>query len=245
MRELSKSIVRRQRDPNFITKYFVGKGLDIGGLPDPLSLYSEFFPLCESVEIWDWEDGDAQYLKGLESNSQDFIVSSHCLEHLQDPIEGLSNWIRVTKPGGHLIITVPDEDLYEQGVFPSNKNLDHKNSFTILKKRSWSEASINIIQVLSIFLEELDIRKIEVLDSTYRYDLPVYDQTATPVGESAIELILRKRTSTEIENGTNRVSSGKQPNEILRRYYNQYLMDYKNLKHTNNGVPPFMNENEL
>ncbi len=245
MRELSKSIVRRQRDPNFITKYFVGEGLDIGGLPDPLALYSEFFPLCKSVKIWDWEDGDAQYLKNLESNSQDFIVSSHCLEHLRDPVEGLYNWIRVTRPGGHLIITVPDEDLYEQGVFPSNKNLDHKNSFTVLKKKSWSNASISIIQVLSIFSEEIDIRKIEVLDSTYRYDLPIYDQTATPVGESAIEFILRKRTRTEIENGTNRVSSGKQPNLALRRYYNQYLMDYRNLKVTNNGVPPFMNENEL
>jgi SAM-dependent methyltransferase len=245
MRELSKSIVRRQRDPNFITKYFVGNGLDIGGLPDPFSLYSEFFPLSRTVRIWDWEDGDAQFLESLESNSFDFIVSSHCLEHLQDPIQGLGNWIRVTKPGGHLVITVPDEDMYEQGVFPSNKNLDHKTSFTVMKKKSWSTSSINLVQVLTDFSELIDVRKIEVLDSTYRFDFPNYDQTATPIGESAIELILRKRTAREIENGTNQVSSGKQPIAVLRRYFNQYIMDYKNLKLSNNGEQPFKNETEL
>lgn len=245
MRELSKSIIRRQRDPNFLTKYFVGNGLDIGGKPDPISLYREFFPFIESVRIWDWEDGDAQYLNGLDSNSVDFIVSSHCLEHLVDPTEGMSNWIRVTKPGGHLVITIPDEDLYEQGIFPSDKNRDHKSTFTVMKKKSWSKSSINLLDLVSRYSELIDVRKIEVLDSTYRFNLPAYDQTSTPVGESAIELILRKRTPDEVKNGTNRVSNGNQPDPSLRRYYNQYLMDYENLKLSNNGQAPFMNESEL
>ena len=88
------------------------------------------------MKIWDWEDGDAQYLSGVRDNSVDFIVSSHCLEHLVDPLEGLRNWIRVLKPGGHLIVTIPDEDLYEQGQWPSNNNLDHKHTFTVNKNSS-------------------------------------------------------------------------------------------------------------
>jgi SAM-dependent methyltransferase len=245
LRELSKSIARRQRDPNFITKYFVGNGLDVGGRPDPLSLYQEFFPLCTSVRIWDLEDGDAQYLEDLQEDTFDFLVSSHCLEHLNDPVMGLSNWIRIIRPGGHLIITVPDEDLYEQGRWPSNKNFDHKFSFTVLKKKSWSEKSINLFEILIQFSEAVDIRKIEVLDSSYRFALPEYDQTATPVGESSIELILRKRTDTEISEGSNRRSSGEQPEPNLRRYYNQYITDYENLKNFNQSEIPFSREDEL
>ena len=245
MRELSKSIARRQREPNFLTKYFVGEGLDIGGFPDPLSLYYEFFPLCVSLKIWDWENGDAQYLKGIKENSFDFIVSSHCLEHLNDPEEGLTNWIRVIKPGGHIVITVPDEDLYEQGVWPSNKNFDHKKSFTVMKSYSWSSDSVNLFDLLRRFADVLDVRKIEVLDASYRYNMPEYDQTSTPIGESAIEIILRKRTEAEIKNGTNRISLGIQPEPQLRRYFNQYSQDYASLKKSNINEKPFSNEDEL
>lgn len=245
MRELSKSIPRRQRDPNFITKYFVGSGIDIGGLPDPLSLYVELFPLITNVRIWDREDGDAQLLSGIQADSVDFIVSSHCLEHLLDPYEGLKNWIRVLKPGGHLIITIPDEDLYEQGQWPSDKNLDHKHTFTVNKQSSWSPKSINLFHLLAAISENADVRKIEVLDASYRFNLPDYDQTMTPIGESAIEVIVRKKTNNEVLNGTNRVTSGQQPSSSLRRYFNQYHLDYQTMKLSNNGSMPFTCEDEL
>ncbi|MEM5882481.1 MAG: hypothetical protein QXS69_03410 [Candidatus Aenigmatarchaeota archaeon] len=43
MKECIKSILRRLHDPNFITKYFVGHGIDVGGKPDPLVLYRSCF----------------------------------------------------------------------------------------------------------------------------------------------------------------------------------------------------------
>ena len=52
MKELTKSIIRRMHDINFVSKYFVGNGIDIGGKPDPLSLYSDFFPGIKNVKIW-------------------------------------------------------------------------------------------------------------------------------------------------------------------------------------------------
>ena len=148
MKECSKSIQRRLADSNFMRRYFVGNGLDIGGKPDPLSLYRELFPLMGHVKTWDREDGDAQFLNGLADGSLDFVHSSHCLEHLADPAEGLRNWMRVVREGGHLVITVPDEDLYEQGSFPSTFNLDHKWTFTIFKTRSWSDRSINLLDLV-------------------------------------------------------------------------------------------------
>ncbi|MGH1556812.1 hypothetical protein ACRAWD_01360 [Caulobacter segnis] len=36
---------------------------------------------------------------------------------MRDPKEALENWLRILKPGGHLVCLIPDEDLYEQGVF--------------------------------------------------------------------------------------------------------------------------------
>jgi SAM-dependent methyltransferase len=144
MKECSKSIARRLADSRFARRYFVGQGVDIGGKPDPLSLYQEFFPLMRSVMVWDWEDGDAQLMAGIADQHFDFVHSSHCLEHLVDPHTGLANWMRVLKPGGHLVITLPDEDLYEQGHFPSTFNRDHKWTFTAYKPRSWSERSVNV-----------------------------------------------------------------------------------------------------
>ena len=98
----------------------------------------------------------------------------------------------------YLVCLIPDEDLYEQGVFPSTFNSDHKHTFTIHKRNSWSKKSINLIEFLSKTAFPIEIKKIELLDSTFRYDLnrflnkSRFDQTLTPIGECAIEFVLKK-----------------------------------------------------
>jgi SAM-dependent methyltransferase len=230
--------------PNFQRRYFSGDGLDIGGKPDPLSLYIELFPLLKSVRTWDLEDGDAQFLDSVEDNSYDFVHSSHCLEHLHDPGEGLANWFRVIRPGGFLIVTVPDEDLYEQGVFPSTNNKDHKWTFTIYKEHSWSSRSINLLQLATRLGEAAEIEKIELLNAGYRFALPRYDQTLTPIGECAIELVIRKRTAEELTS-KGRKHAGSQPGVEMRIHLNQYRDDLKTLKASNEGRPPFANDADL
>lgn len=205
MKECSKSIMRRLREPNFLNRYFVGSGLDIGGGPDPLSLYRELFPKMRGVQTFDKEDGDAQTLAGLDDASFDFVHASHTLEHLADPAGALAHWFRVLKPGGHLVLTVPDEDLYEQGQFPSTWNGDHKHTFTVWKSRSWSTASINLVELLTGLGPAAEIVLIQKLDDSYRYTLPRFDQTLTPIGECGIEAVVRKRTQAEIDAG------GRQP----------------------------------
>jgi SAM-dependent methyltransferase len=115
-----------------------------------------------------------------------------------DPVAALRNWLRVLRKGGHLVVLVPEEDLYEQGVFPSASNPDHKWTFAIHKQRSWSQKTVNLTTLLSEFSDRAEILKLEKLDSTYRYNLPRFDQTLTPVGECAIEFILRKLRPEEI-----------------------------------------------
>jgi hypothetical protein len=88
---------------------------------------------------------------------------------------------------------VPDEDLYEQGVFPSTFNADHKWTFTILKPNSWSPKSVNLTELLARFSDTAMILKLELLDAGFHYRAGRrFDQTLTPVGECAIEIVMRK-----------------------------------------------------
>ena len=245
MKECSKSIPRRLCDPNFSNRYFVGEGLDIGGRPDPLTLYRSLFAQMASVRTWDWEDGDAQFLTSLQDGQFDFVHSSHCLEHLVDPRVGLKNWLRVVRPGGYLVATVPDEDLYEQGVFPSTFNKDHKWTFTIYKNRSWSQRSLNVVDLIRDLGEDAELVRLEQLSATYRFDLPRYDQTLTPVGECGIEFIVRKRPQEEIEALGRWHRPQHQPEREVRLHLNQYRNDLQSLKHSNEAKPPFVDDRSI
>ncbi len=194
MWEQSKAAKRRFGNGLFHTRYFVGNGIDIGGKPDPLGQYAGIFARMLSVRTWDIEDGDAQYMAGIEDNQYDFLHSSHCLEHMMDVREAMANWIRIVKPGGFLIITVPDEDLYEMGNWPSKFNPDHKWTFTIMKKESWSPNSTGVLELLKVFAGIIEVEKVELLRDFYRdsWVAEGIDQTLTPVAECSIEIILRK-----------------------------------------------------
>lgn len=188
------SIQRRLADSRFSTRYFVGCGLDVGGGQDSLACYSELFPRIQNVFVYDVTHGDAQTLRNVPGESFDFLYSSHCLEHLRNPQEALGNWIRVVKPGGHLVINVPDEDLYEQGHWPSRYNTDHKVTFTLFKRHSWSPVSINVMDLVANVADRASPLALHLVDQGYRYSLQSMnvDQTRTPLAEAAIEIVLRK-----------------------------------------------------
>jgi SAM-dependent methyltransferase len=245
MKECSKSIPRRLGDPNFINRYFVGEGLDVGGKPDPLSLYCELFSRMRQVRTWDLEDGDAQFLESVPDEQYDFVHSSHCLEHLADPAEGLKNWFRVVKPNGYMILTVPDEDLFEQGQFPSTYNQDHKWTFTVYKQRSWSPKSVNLLTLLMSLGGQADIVKLELLNATYRYKLPRVDQTRSPVGECGVEIVVRKRQADEVSRGGREPLLDQPVSREMRIHFNQYRDDADALKRANVSNPPFRNDREL
>lgn len=115
-----------------------GSGIDIGCGPDPVS---------PTVRRFDRADGDANRITQHVREQFDFVYSSHCLEHMWEPRKTILEWWQLVRPGGHLFFIVPDEDLYEQGVFPSRFNPDHKATFTISKGRSWSPVSINVLDL--------------------------------------------------------------------------------------------------
>jgi SAM-dependent methyltransferase len=61
-------------------------------------------------------------LAAIADQSYDFVLSSHSIEHLANPLLGLTEWKRVLKPGGALLLVVPHKD----GTF------DHRRPVTSL-----------------------------------------------------------------------------------------------------------------
>ena len=125
--------------PELFSKYIQGNILDIGAGGDPVS---------PEATVFDKPQGNAEHISDyFQTESFDTVFSSHCLEHVNEPTTVLKDWFALVKPGGHLFVIVPDEDLYEQGHFPSVFNDDHKSTFTISKSVSWSPVSLNLLEI--------------------------------------------------------------------------------------------------
>jgi SAM-dependent methyltransferase len=121
---------------------------------------------------WDKINGDATLLTGLQSGAFDWVYSSHCLEHLADPTAALTRWWELVRSGGYLIVLVPDEDLYEQGIWPSSFNQEHKTTWTTWKAPgdSWSPVSRNLRDELQV-LPGGELCSLRFLNAGYRWDL--------------------------------------------------------------------------
>lgn len=192
MNEASKSIPRRLRDVAYV-RYFAGRGLDVGCGPDSIGVYASLFPGMGVVDGWDRQNGDAQTLIGVPDGAYDWLHSSHCLEHLREPFTALRRWCKVVRPAGHLVVLVPDEDLYEHGCWPSRFNGDHKHTFTLSKRRSWSPVSVNVLDLLTAVNDLAEPLRIEKLEGTFLRDRDAgVDQTQNAVSECAIEFVLRR-----------------------------------------------------
>lgn len=176
--ETHKAHARRVRE-GFFEKYCVGRGLDVGYGGDPVT---------PNAVGWDFEHGDAQRLRGLDDASFDFVYSSHLLEHLPDCELALTNWWRVLKPGGYLILYLPHRDLYEKKArLPSRFNDDHKHFF--LPDRDDAPDTLGLAPLLLRLLNGMSIAYCKTCDEEY-ID-PGVDEPSR--GEYSIELVARKR----------------------------------------------------
>ena len=158
--------------------YLSGKVIDIGCGDDRVVPHAEPF---------DQQHGDANLIDVVrEPGSYDCVYSSHCLEHMHDPVDALARWWRLVMSSGFLIIVVPDEDLYEQGVWPSRFNSDHKATFRLGREDSWSPCSYDIVELVAN-LSGAKVISAEVQDQGY-------DHTMKRIGaEGAWSNLLRQQ----------------------------------------------------
>lgn len=54
---------------------------------------------------------DASDLKPVQDASYECILSSHCLEHVANPLRALAEWRRVLRPEGLLLLVLPHKDV--------------------------------------------------------------------------------------------------------------------------------------
>ena len=107
-------------------EYCKGEGIEIGGLHSRLQVdakvknldYLDTKTLKEQYkndkninlnDLWEVDIVSLAWdLSEIESNSLDFVMSSHVLEHLPNPGVAIQEWIRAVKPGGTVFFIVPD-----------------------------------------------------------------------------------------------------------------------------------------
>jgi SAM-dependent methyltransferase len=53
---------------------------------------------------------EATELAGIPDASYDFVLASHVIEHTANPLKALGAWRRVLRPGGILVLLVPDKE---------------------------------------------------------------------------------------------------------------------------------------
>ena len=175
--ETTKAHSRRVRE-GFFENYCKGEGLDIGFGSDLIT---------KDAEGYDFEHGNAQYLKGVKDNSYDFVYSSHTIEHLPDPAEGVKNWFRVVKSKGYLILYLPHRDLYEKKkTLPSRFNHDHRQFFLIDKDEV--PDTIGIVSLIERTLKDFEIIYAKECSEGHT----IRDPNIHSDGEFSIEVVIRK-----------------------------------------------------
>lgn len=129
----------RLKKLSLVRNFFTARaGLEIGGPSDIFSKHGfiPVYPAADSVDgcnfsnntVWEntiregrtYKHGenllghqhiiDGTDLSTLKSEDYDFILSSHSLEHIANPLKAMQEWVRVLKNGGALFLVVPDKN---------------------------------------------------------------------------------------------------------------------------------------
>lgn len=133
----SKIIAKKIDHYKVIKELFNSKyGLEVGG-PSGIFRKRGFIPIYNIIKrvdgcnfsnstIWEGkiesgetyqyykENKGTQYiseatdLKGVPSSKYEFVISSHCLEHVANPLKAIREWLRVLKNDGLLLIVLPN-----------------------------------------------------------------------------------------------------------------------------------------
>jgi len=71
---------------------------------------------------------DAVNIENVNNDVYDFCFSSHCLEHIANPLKAIKEWLRIIKKDGYIIIIVPEKS----GCFDHKRN--YSNFSTLLSQ---------------------------------------------------------------------------------------------------------------
>lgn len=120
---MSTSETARYR--SLTTPYCQGAGVDIASQGDAVVPWAMSFDLPEK-EFRKYSSGQPPkgpiHLRGhatklpFDDASLDWVYSSHLLEDFLNWVPVLSEWCRCVRIGGHIIILIPEKDLWNQAI---------------------------------------------------------------------------------------------------------------------------------
>lgn len=196
MNEASKAHKRRMRedsDDDFPWKEILtsGPGVDAGCGPDKIPL--------DNIVGFDLP-GDANHLSNyFPPESQSVLHSSQLFEHLHNPRAAFADWMKVLKPGGWMIMTVPEAVLYGDMMWTAGPrfNTDHKSTWSVFIKGSPAPIHIYAPYFVNEMAEQHGLTRhlLRLVDDGYDYSkMWMVDQTFPVDGaECFIEMVWEKK----------------------------------------------------
>jgi predicted SAM-dependent methyltransferase len=155
-----------------LSKFCAGDGIDIGFGGDPIRPSSICIDLHKPYARYNYFTqhlhGDGRVLRWFCDNTLDYVYSSHLLEDFEDVAAVLKEWLRVLKPGGRLVLFLPDERVYREYCHSQGKptNSHHRN-------------------------ENFSLNSIKELITENRLNVEI-EHEAFPVAIYSFEIVLRK-----------------------------------------------------
>lgn len=127
----------------FYWKYLKGKVLEFGcGLGQNIFLHKN---ISTGIDVSDFALEECKKrgirigknIKNIDASSFDSVLCVHTLEHLKNPYETVSDFYRILRPGGGLVIILPFSK--------NNKPIKHFKSDVAKHFYNWNFSSINEI----------------------------------------------------------------------------------------------------
>ena len=119
-----RSLQHRLRIRNRFATALSGRGIELGAQQVPTELPAQCtveyvdvisneqlvsrysLPADDLVPLTHVIDGND--LGVYSADELDFVIANHVLEHFDDPVGGVLEWMRIIRPGGRLFITLPN-----------------------------------------------------------------------------------------------------------------------------------------
>ena len=140
--------------------YLRGCGIEVGALNRPLKIppevkvrYVDRYSVDDLYKTYQEMKGvkivspdivdDGEHLGKIGDNSQDFVIANHFIEHCEDPILTLKNFLRVLKHEGILFMAIPDRrftfDVDRPNTAVEHLYRDHEEGAEVSRKGHFSE----------------------------------------------------------------------------------------------------------
>lgn len=142
---------------SLVVPYLIGAGIDVGCGEEvvlPTTIGIDLGPL-QYLAYTGLINGCAAHIRcsaeslPFATGMLDYVYSSHLLEDFSDWKPTLEEWWRVLKPGGHLVILIPDRDRFRAAVVagqPDNPNHKHEGRVGELSETMHTIGSCTVLE---------------------------------------------------------------------------------------------------